>query len=481
MNFKNNKSFLSATIFIVCIILLTPSIQSTDIDNIEHQNSQKFIRIALYDCSSSFNEKQFQTAFNYQWTRNDISYYFNMTIIDKNDVLGKGPHQLTNKNFDVFVIGANAKSYLLDGLDTKWKAKVQNFIANGGGYLGICGGANAASQGFETPENVFHQHVNKGVLKLANVYINDNFLDEWQYLFKIGFDAFFAGNVTNSSYPSYVTINTTVQKNQFNAIFSGYDENFSYISYAGGPGMYNASSTDRKYGPIIPLLEYNEELMYTKPIHYWIPTLNGWKIFRNISTNLLDKFAGIATTYNSSGRVVLYGPHPEYPFVVINGTIKEYLGHGYLSSFGLFKQYVYNYFGYLQDFFKNIWIVRRSAAWAAHVPDTDLPPISETAIWLNGPIQNNTRTDILARILSMGLFSNAASVVFGEATISLRSSNDIKKVEFYVNNDLKFIDENKPFKWFWNEQSDGIYTIKAIAYDLFGNQVHDEMKIWKIF
>lgn len=480
MIFKNNKLNLSILILTI-LLLVIPSIQSINIDNIKDENNLEIIRIALYDCSSSFNEKQFQTAFNYQWTQNNKLYCFNMTIIDKNDVLGKGPHPLTNENFDVFVIGANAKSYLLDGLDKNWKAIVQNFVANGGGYLGICGGANAASQGFETSENMFHRHVNKGVLGLANVYINDNFLGEWQYLFKIGMDAFFRDNVTNSSYPSYVTVNTTVEKNQGNTIFSAYDENFRYISYAGGPGMYNASLTDQKYGPIIPLLKYNEELMHTKPIHYWMPTLDGWNIFKNISTNLLDKFAGIATTYNSKGRVVLYGPHPEYPFVVINGSIQEYLGHGYLSFYTFSKQYVYNYFGQLLSIFNNIWIVRRSAAWAAHVPDEDLPPISETAIWLNDPIQNSSETNIISRIINMRLFTNIASIIFGNATISSTSSKDVERVEFYVNNNLRFIDKDTPFNWLWDDQNFGKYIIKVIAYDSFGNQAYDEMKVWKIF
>ena len=466
MYLRKGKFFFSLLIITITIILSIPASQSVYTDNVFDLKDEGVIRVAIYDCSSSFNIKQFQAAFNYQWTQNNRTYRFYSTVIDEEDVLGYGPNPLTNENFDVFVIGASAKAYLFDGMNPDWKANVKKFVSNGGGYLGICGGANAASQGFENPENAFHRRVNKGVLGLANVYINDNFLGEWQYLLKIGFDAFFRENITNSSYPSYVSVNLSVEKNQDNAIFSTYDDNFRYIAYAGGPGMYNASKSDTKLGPIAPLLRYNEELMETKPIHYWRPTLDGWKIYKNVTTNLSGKFAGIATTYNSNGRVVLYGPHPEYPFVVINGTIEEYYGRGYMSSYALSKQYVYDYVGYLLNFSYNVWIVRRSVAWAAQIPEEDLPPISETVVWLS--------------VNSNRLLEFVVPIHIGDVSLTTRTANNVEKVEFYIDNELKFVDYDAPYQWLWDERSFGKHSIEVVAYDTFGNLAYDSIEAWKI-
>ncbi|HDQ15738.1 MAG TPA: hypothetical protein ENN45_01615, partial [Bacteroidetes bacterium] len=332
MEFRKSNFLFPLMVIGISILFLMPASRSFYHDSISYSKDETVIKVAVYDCSSSFNIRQFQSAFNYEWNQNNNTYRLDMTVIDEKDVLGAGSNPLTNENFDVFVVAASAKSYLLDGLNPKWKENVQKFVSKGGGYLGICGGANAASQGFENPKNAFHKQVNKGVLGIANVYINDNFLGEWQYLMKFGFGAFIRENITNSTYPSYVSVNLSVEKNPENEIFSIYDDDFRYISYAGGPGMYNADISDPKLGGIIPLLKYNEEPMHTKPLHYWRPTVNGWKIYKNVTTNLLGTYAGLATTYNSNSRVVLYGPHPEYPFVVVNGSIQEYYGRGYMSS-----------------------------------------------------------------------------------------------------------------------------------------------------
>lgn len=331
----------------------------------------RVISVALYD-TWGVNNRYIREILNYPWKVDTQEYRFEVTVIDNEDILGEGNISLTRDNFDVFIIGASAMSYLVDGLDKTWSSTVKNFVGSGGGYLGICGGANAASSGFESPRNLFHRRVNQGVLGLADVYINDNFLGEWQYLLKFGFDAFWNENEVRS--PFYISVNTTVEKHPDNSIFSIYTRNFRDITYAGGPGMYTAHLPDDKLGEIIPLLRYNEEPMKTKPLHYWRPALTGWKILRNVTTDLEGTFAGVATTYNSNGRVVLYGPHPE-DRVVVDGIVEEYLGRSMVNFIFPFDTYVFNYFGtQLHDTY-NWWIVRRSVAWAANIPDLHLPPI----------------------------------------------------------------------------------------------------------
>lgn len=140
--------------------------------------------------------------------------------------------------------------------------------------------------------------------------------------------------------------------------------------------MYPANKGDIKLGSIIPLLTYNEEPMITKPLHYWIPTISGWRIYTNVTTNLYGTYAGIATTYNDSGRIVLYGPHPE-DRVIVNGTVREYRGVGMLNFLLPFNTYVFNYFGTPLEKSYNWGVVRRSVAWAANIPDVDLPALQE--------------------------------------------------------------------------------------------------------
>jgi hypothetical protein len=57
----------------------------------------------------------------------------------------------------------------------------------------------------------------------------------------------------------------------------------------------------------------------------------------------------------------------------------------------------------------------------------------------------------------------------------------IDYVEFYINNDLKFSDSNPSFSWFWNTNSgdypDGIYMIKAVAFDNIGNSAEIEISV----
>ena len=365
----------TGTLIAICLFLLLSTNMipfSQPATHMVSHSNDFIVTVALYDTWGR-NNRYIREILNYSWAANNITYNFQVTTIDTDVISGIANITFSNENFDVFIIGASADSYLIDGLDPTWKHNVQQFVENGGGYLGICGGANAASLGFENPQNWFHNRVNRGVLGLANIYINDNFLNEWQYLLKFGFgnsDFDYGPNIT----PSYISINTSVERNSDNIIFKEYYDNYRYITYGGGPGMYQGDKNNPKLGAIIPLLTYNEEPMITKPIHYWIPTLNGWKILKNVTTNLYGTYAGIATTYNNNGRVVLYGPHPE-DRVVVNGTIHEYLGNGMLNFVFPFETYVFNYFGTSLKQSYNWWIIRRSVAWAAKIPDEQLPLI----------------------------------------------------------------------------------------------------------
>jgi len=71
------------------------------------------------------------------------------------------------------------------------------------------------------------------------------------------------------------------------------------------------------------------------------------------------------------------------------------------------------------------------------------------------------------------------TIVIGKIAIeaSVFSSVAIEKVEFYVNNELKFVDDTLPYQWLWNERVIGKYEIKVIAYDMEGNEAEDEITL----
>jgi hypothetical protein len=329
---------------------------------------QQVVRIALYDCG--WNNRYFDGIFNYSWEHGNMSYRFEATVVDADDVRGDGDVAFSIERFDVLLIGASASAYLVDGVDEAWRDAVQQFVADGGGYLGICGGANTASMGFEEPRSLFQRRVNRGVLRIADVYINDDVVGEWQYLLKFGFDAF-GSDHGNGSYPYYASVNTTLADRH--PIFAGYDGDARHITYAGGPGMTPAGRGDGLHGQVSTMLRYGEEPMETMPLHYWRPTLHGWTIWKNVTTDIEDSAAAVATSYGE-GNVVLYGPHPEHR-VVVNGTVREYLGHGIPNFAGPVERYVFNYFGEMLSHDYNWWIVRRSAAWAAGLSEPELPPV----------------------------------------------------------------------------------------------------------
>ncbi len=67
------------------------------------------------------------------------------------------------------------------------------------------------------------------------------------------------------------------------------------------------------------------------------------------------------------------------------------------------------------------------------------------------------------------------AIVIGRITVQVETNGD--KVEFYVNDELKFIDNDESYEWIWNETAIGKYTIKVVAYD-FTHIANDKQNIW---
>ena len=57
------------------------------------------------------------------------------------------------------------------------------------------------------------------------------------------------------------------------------------------------------------------------------------------------------------------------------------------------------------------------------------------------------------------------------------NQSGMNKVEFYIDNVLKSIDDEAPYKWLWNEYAVGNHEIKVMAYDSKGNKVEDIISV----
>jgi len=157
----------------------------------------------------------------------------------------------------------------------------------------------------------------------------------------------------------------------FHPLFGGYPLGTRSLTYGGGPGMYPANASDPRLGNLVPLALFSEEPSNVAPLHYYFWNQSAWGIQQPITTDIQGQYAVISTRYNNSSRVILFSPHPEIPSL-FDGHIKEYLG---VPIYGI-PRFVYGWIGGHQtasDY--NWWIIRRAAAWTAHLPATHLPPV----------------------------------------------------------------------------------------------------------
>jgi hypothetical protein len=312
------------------------------------------IEIGLYSSISPSVEQLFD-CFHYSWETSEIIYQFNVTLVNRNEVLGYG-RAVNTDNYDVIVIGASGRQYF-HALQKTWRHNMKHFLEDGGGYLGICGGANSASQGLETPDSLLGSIINQGTLKIANVYINDDQTQEWQYLWK---------DAGEDHIPIALTLDRFIHP-----LFEDYPLGTRSLTYGGGPGMYPAHVSDPCLGDIVPLAIFLEEPSTVAPLNYYFYNQGTWDIQQPVITDIQGQYAVISTQYNNSSRIILFSPHPEIP-PLFDGHIEEYLG---VSIYGI-PRFVYSWVdGHQTASDYNWWMIRRAAAWTAHLPATHLPPI----------------------------------------------------------------------------------------------------------
>lgn len=73
-----------------------------------------------------------------------------------------------------------------------------------------------------------------------------------------------------------------------------------------------------------------------------------------------------------------------------------------------------------------------------------------------------------------------STIIIGEITVKINSHGSISifnKVEFYVDDELKYIDTKTPFEWLWDKIIFGKHSLKVVAYDNAGNSAGDKVNV----
>jgi hypothetical protein len=365
---------------------------------------------------------------NYQWTVGDKKYKFVTTEIYDEDIL-RG--ELTTKNYDVLLMpgaGVGDGESLVKGFFSplprvkKWKENIDNFVKSGGGYSGYCGGTMLATRLYKDPGSFAGRVYDRGSLGFSEVKM---YMGEESFgVRNVGAGMYICSNHTplNLDKPENINkwelqqsgIPLDMQMINKHPIFDDYLKDECSIKWHGGPALIIPDDCQRNITVLAKYPEWEISENSSTRLHEWkyiggpIDIIKGFfkarEIFKEYGKPLPPgAFATIAYSYDwektdkivelnysnkagivaeiypneNHGRIVLNGLHPQFP-IWFGGHIVEAEDTDKNSLLeGLFKwvdrvpwadtpedELTYTW-----------WIVRRSVAWAAKVPDNDLPPI----------------------------------------------------------------------------------------------------------
>lgn len=83
-------------------------------------------------------------------------------------------------------------------------------------------------------------------------------------------------------------------------------------------------------------------------------------------------------------------------------------------------------------------------------------------------------------IFDRGPFPMSSPLIIGDITIKIEgtdSGSGISYAEFYIDNELKYTDMNKPLEWHWDEHAVFTHKIKVIVYDNVGYTSEKEINV----
>jgi len=369
---------------------------------------------------------------NYCWRGKKFHYRFVTEFLyDKNILKGS----LKNSKFDVLLVpggGVGDGESIVKGFTIfrnvrKWKKHIQDFIQNGGGYVGFCGGA-AMITGLKTaadkPKKFIEKLYNNSSLHISCVdaYYKDLALPLFYPLQrwhpeKIGATAFvfaFRPGLTVDNkriFCSGVPVDFAIDSSH--PLFSGYDQKTLRMRWWGGPGLIVPDTSTRHIEVVARYPSIDFSTNDTTSIKAWVYTGSFFGLLKGLyrSLNLIKKeqmsltnlftytfylagnwkktdttvalgFSGLPAITTEvypnkhQGRILLCTAHPEY-MIWYGGHIEEVdddftcIGKGFHQWKDIEKLRNNG----VQELTHTWWMVRRCVAWAAKIPVEDFPPI----------------------------------------------------------------------------------------------------------
>jgi hypothetical protein len=369
---------------------------------------------------------------NYTWKKKNITYKFTTTyLFDKDIVQGN----LNVTHYDVLLVpggGVGDAHAVMKGFTQlkkvrRWKNNISHFIKNGGGYVGICGGASLITElttgPGRKPTTFLERQFNKSALDVSCVTSYYNYLAiplfypfQKKHPENVGASGFvfsFAPGHTldgTSLYTGGVPVDFTLHNKQ--AIFSDVRDNKLRIRWWGGPAFQVPLNPDREVKVIAryPVNDFSQQpntriksWIYVGGLHgLFLAFLKACRLIKKEQGNFKyillytyflagdwmssDKYINLDFSNKPSmtmeiypnkhqGRILLCAAHPQY-LIWHGGRISENEGVGFhCLANGL---HYWNEIAPLSDtgdeLMNNWWLVRRMVAWAAKVPDHHMPP-----------------------------------------------------------------------------------------------------------
>ena len=370
----------------------------------------------------------------YKWKCGDVIYEISTSkIFDKDIINGL----LTTSRFHVLLapgggvgdVEAIVKGFNLRKKTQKWKKNISDFIKDGGGYVGICGGSaliTGLTTGNKRKTRTFLERLYDksaiGVSCVTSYYNNLAFPLFYpfqnKYPEQIGATAYVfsyaPGETVDGAkiFANGVPIDFKISKD--NPIFSDFPMDTERIRWWGGPALIVPKKPDREVKVLAryPEKELSEDettkifaWKYSGGIHGLIFSVfkglkfikankgslrnlplysyffaGDWKPSNKlIELNFSNKASMTAEIYpnKNNGRIILCTGHPQY-MIWWGGKIEEVNNTGFkciATGFHQWKQIAPLSKEAIDEFTHSWWIVRRMVAWAAKIPDKDMPPI----------------------------------------------------------------------------------------------------------
>lgn len=418
---------------IMLIVICSTFVASASVkqnENIESNSTDDIIdiRVAVLSIKDVYGldtEYFLNVLEGYRWIVGETLYKVTTTVVFDEDIFKE---KLNTDDYDLLlvpgIVGFNEAimHYYPSIKNWIWKEKIADFVKDGGGYIGHCGGASMILELDNKPTTILEKVYDKSCIDITRVkgFLEGGtpILDQLMGLKpeKIGQPAyFFFSGWNESDIRCWRTgANLDIRLNTSHPIFDDFLESTRCINWVSGPALIvpDELSSDVSVVARFPEEEISDNETYQ--VHVWkytgrlVGLLRGffnslrtnknlfealylsafkaqdWEMTNEIvQTHVANK--GFMTTESypneNKGRVVLCSGHPEFP-VWSGGHIEEHEDTNYNNLYdGL------HYWADITPFEETLvdeetydwWIVRREVAWAAKVPDNDFPPVYDSS------------------------------------------------------------------------------------------------------